>query len=243
MLVTPQRPRWKTDPIRAVFFDVDDTLLDFDRCAAQAARRAFSYFGLPFEEHTMDVFFSVNNVLWQQIERGELSFARHRRIRWNQILARLGIVFDGEVLEEEFRRELTESFCPVDGAKEVLAALQPRCLLFAASNAADAAAQRYRLTRAGLMPFFSRCFLSGELGCSKPSREFFAACFAPLPELLPCETLLVGDSPAADMAGGKAFGMHTCLFDPKGCHPHCPDAEQTVGSLKEIPALLFGGSC
>ncbi len=233
----------KTEMIRAVFFDVDDTLLDFNRCAAVASRRTFAHFGLTPPAHTMETFFSINDALWLQIERGELSPAEHRRIRWNRIFKELGIVFDGEVFEEVFRKELTDSYEPVDGALELLRTLQPRYLLCVASNAVDAPSQRHRLARSGILPLVSHCFLSGEIGFSKPSPEYFSACFAALSGISPEEAFFVGDSPAADMAGGKAFGMTTCLFDPKGNHPHCPDADFTVRSLAQIPPLLFGDSC
>lgn len=224
--------------LRAVFFDVDDTLLDFNRCAVKATRESFRRFSLTPPKNTMEVFFRINDALWLQIERGELTAAEHRRIRWNRIFAALGIDFDGELFEEEFRRHLTESCELVDGALEVLRALSPRYLLCAASNAADAVSQRRRLTKAGLLPLLDHCFLSGELGCSKPSRPFFAACFSALSGIRPEETLMVGDSPHADMAGGKAFGMHTCLLDPKNNHPHCKEADHTVRSLREVLEIL-----
>ncbi len=224
--------------IRAVFFDVDDTLLDFDRCAAVATRRCFDRFCLPMPEQTMEVFFRINHGMWRGIEEGTLTLDEHRRTRWQRILKALGVDFDGPRLEEAFREELTECHELVDGASELLCALKGKCRLYLASNAADAASQRRRLAASGLADLVDGVFLSGELGVYKPSAEFFRACFARLGDLLPRETLMVGDSPAADMAGGKAFGMHTCLFDPKGFYPRCEDADVRVTRLLEVEAVL-----
>ena len=64
---------------------------------------------------------------------------------------------------------------------------------------------------------FEDCFISEQLGCSKPDPEFFSACFKRIrPDgsgpVSPAETAIVGDSATSDMAGGQAFGMRTCQF-------------------------------
>ena len=44
-------------------------------------------------------------------------------------------------------------------------------------------------------------------------KDFFDGCFAQLPGVLPEETMIIGDSLTADIAGGKAYGLKTCWFN------------------------------
>ena len=49
--------------IRAVFFDIDNTLLDFDAYVKESMRTGFEKFGLPpFKEEMFAVFLRENNI-------------------------------------------------------------------------------------------------------------------------------------------------------------------------------------
>lgn len=59
--------------LKAVLMDIDDTLLDFGKCAEQAMRIGFSEWGLPYDDSTYATFTRINDGLWLMIERGELT--------------------------------------------------------------------------------------------------------------------------------------------------------------------------
>ena len=134
-------------------------------------------------------------------------------MRWQTILTRLGLEADGAAMEDAFRVRLHESAVPVAGALDVLTRLHGKYRLCAASNG-PYAQQVNRLRRAGMLDAFERLFISGQLGAEKPSRVFFDRCLAQLPGVRPEQCLMIGDSLTADIAGGRAAGMHTCWFDP-----------------------------
>ena len=101
--------------MRLALIDIDNTLLDFDEYVRQTMQSGFAHFGLrPYEPFMDDVFERENNELWRALERGELTFAELKRVRWNSIFEALGIEFDGSVFEEYFRAALHESAIPVD---------------------------------------------------------------------------------------------------------------------------------
>ena len=82
--------------IKAVFIDIDDTLLDFDAYVKQTMREGFRHFGLKaYEPHMFTVFERINNALWDNIEKGTLDFAGLEKIRFNKVFEALGISFDG----------------------------------------------------------------------------------------------------------------------------------------------------
>ena len=95
--------------MRLALIDIDNTLLDFDEYVRQTMQSGFAHFGLrPYEPFMDDVFERENNELWRALERGELTFAELKRVRWNSIFEALGLDFDGAVFEEYFRAALHE---------------------------------------------------------------------------------------------------------------------------------------
>lgn len=61
--------------MKAVFLDIDNTLLSFDGYVKQTMKEGFEHFGLkPYEPYMFDVFIRENTKLWRQIEQGTLVF-------------------------------------------------------------------------------------------------------------------------------------------------------------------------
>lgn len=224
--------------LKAVLMDIDDTLLDFGKCAEQAMRIGFAERGFPFDDSTYATFTRINDVLWQQIERGELTTQQLFEFRWNRIFEALGIKAAGTVFEQRFLDLLYETAIPVDGADEVCRYLKGKYILCAASNAFHDQ-QLNRLAISGLLPYFDHVFVSESLGYRKPEKAFFDACRAPLPGVAAEECVMIGDSLTADIAGGKNAGMKTIWYN----HAHRPvpehcAADQIVDSLSQIKDIL-----
>ena len=76
---------------KVLLFDIDNTLLDFSAGAMQAMEEIFLEAGLPYAPEMFTVFQVENDKLWARIERGELTIAGLRDVRWQTILARLGL--------------------------------------------------------------------------------------------------------------------------------------------------------
>ena len=211
--------------LKAVFLDIDNTLLDFDAYVKMSMQTGFSRFGLrPYEPWMYDVFTENNLALWRRIERGELDFDGLKQIRWNMIFEKLNISFDGVAFEEYFRKYLNESAIPEEGVMEMFNAiseLKERYGFFvcAASNG-PYDQQVKRLKIAGMDRYMDHVFVSEKLGVSKPFAGFYERAFEEiakgLPVPNPADCLMVGDSLTSDVAGGKNFGMKTCLYHKNG---------------------------
>jgi putative hydrolase of the HAD superfamily len=87
---------------------------------------------------------------------------------------------------------------------------------------------------------------SAEAGAAKPDRRLFDAAL----ERVRCPTeraLYVGDSPAADVGGARAAGLHAVLLRRHGERPDRvpadsapgPTPDAVIASLAELPSLLF----
>ncbi len=223
--------------IKAVFIDIDNTLLDFNKCALWSMKKAFTDYGLNFEDSMFDTFNMINNRLWLRIEKGELTKEELYACRWNMIFALLGIEVNGVEFENVFYSHLTESAEPVDGALELLKYLHGKYLVCAASNASYAQ-QIKRLGNAGMAEYLDEIFISEKIGFSKPKKEFFERCFEKIRPITPPETVMIGDSLTADIEGGAAFGMKTCWYDHNLTNEHSDLPDFTVRSLSEIKDYL-----
>ena len=76
---------------RVLLFDIDNTLLDFTAGAMQSMEAIFLEAGLAYTPEMFGVFQTENDKLWARIERGELTIAGLRDVRWQTILACLGL--------------------------------------------------------------------------------------------------------------------------------------------------------
>jgi len=212
--------------IKAIFIDIDNTLLDFDAYVKESLCSGFEKFGLrKYEDWMYDTFEKVNGGLWLQIEDGSLTFGELQKIRFNKVFEAIGdIEFDGTVFEKYFRECLNESAIPVEGAMDMLEYLSGKYILCTASNG-PYNQQVHRLELAGMLDYFRHNFISEKIGVSKPAKEFFDTALSELneeqqargyAEILPSEILIIGDSLTSDMAGGIGSGLKTCWFDRAG---------------------------
>ena len=197
--------------IRAVFMDIDNTLLDFDAAAREGMAYCFQDEGLTYKPEMFAVFTEENNKIWKKIEQGILTMDDLPYVRWQTILKKLGLEADGVAMEMLFRKCLFYSAVPVEGASEILTYLRGKYIMCTASNG-PYKQQISRLKKADMLKDFDHCFVSEKIGVDKPDVRFFERCLEQLPGIRAWECMLVGDSLTADIAGGRASGMQTCWF-------------------------------
>lgn len=224
--------------ITTIFIDVDNTLLDFGKCADDTIQKGFAEWNLPYNKHVTDIFRAINRQLWSEIQQGTLSREKFLKIRWQMVFDALHIDRCGAEFENVFIKNLMTSHIAVDGALDMLQYLAKKYTLCIASNAPHEQ-QVSRLKKAGMMPYLSHIFTSGLFGYSKPQKEFFDGCFSLLPNTKKSEVLMLGDSISADIEGAKAYGLQTCWFnyDKEECTAvNC--ADYIINNFSEIRNIL-----
>lgn len=227
--------------IKAVFLDIDDTLLDFQAYVIHSMKTGFDKFGIgTYTDEMYPVFTKINTGLWQAHERGELSFEDIKRDRWNLVFAALGLKGDGTAFEDFFRDELFNNAIPVEGAYEILEYLSGKYLVCTASNG-PFAQQMNRLAISNMQKYFDFFFISERMGIQKPDPAFGEKALAELKaagkDIDPCEIMIIGDSMSSDMTLGKNCGMKTCLFDPRGRYAQ-PGTDCVINSLLQLKDIL-----
>lgn len=222
--------------IKAVFIDIDGTLLDFEACVEESMRLGLIERGVEYKDEMLDTFHRINNGLWRDLEDGKLTFEELLAIRWKTVFEALGIELDGPEFERYFRARLHESAIPMAGSFEMLEYLSGKYRLFGASNGPHEQ-QVQRMEKAGMAKYFEEIFTSGKIGAEKPSGEFFEYCFEKSGDIIPEESVMLGDSLTSDMKGGYDFGMKTIWLNLNGKEKtECVNYE--IKSLDEVKNIL-----
>ena len=189
------------------------------------------------------IFLRINAGLWQQVERGELTFDELKRTRWSKVFEELDISFDSDTFEAYFRQRLFDSAIPLAGAREMLEYLSVKYILCVASNG-PWEQQVNRLRVGGMLGYFSHLFISEGIGASKPSKEFFSYSLDQInakrdQPIAACEVMMLGDSLTADMAGGIQNGLKTCWLNRSDAPlPQSMEIDHVIKSWREIPTIL-----
>ncbi len=222
--------------IKHVLIDVDNTILDFDKCAKEALKILFKKYNLPFCDKTFNVFTKTNDEYWAKVEKRLITKDYLHLHRFNTVFERLKIDFDGRIIEKDFKLELKTIAIEVDGAKETLKYLSDKYNVSIASNS-FLDQQQKRIKTAGLSDYISNYFVSEVIGFDKPDPRFFDYVLKFL-KLNKDEIIFIGDSLSADIKGGINSNIKTIWFNPKN-KPRgkiIPDYE--VNSLLEIKKIL-----
>ena len=223
---------------KIILIDLDNTLIDFNECARHSIINAFNELGFTYTDKVFETFITENVKIWKRLEKGEITKPQLRADRWNIILKKLGIDFDGTVLEEMFENGVAKGAYAVDGAYELLEYLKDKYKLYIVSNGFRFV-QESRIKIGNFEKYFDDVFVSEDVGIPKPAKEFFDYCFEKLGNPHKNDTILIGDSLTADIIGGINYGIDTVWFN-KNNEPLSDNIKptHTVNTLKEIQKIL-----
>ena len=180
---------------------------------------------------------------------GEEDYVRHlrdwtprfRAEIWRRALAAQGL--DKEVLAAElgvrFARRRRELQDPLPGALDVLHRLRAAGLRIGLLTNGAASLQREKIEASGLGMFFDAAVVSGEIGTGKPEPEIFRHLLERL-GVAPSASLMVGNSLARDVVGGRRAGLATCWLALEGEEEPVGlvEPDYTIRSLGELPAIV-----
>lgn len=220
-------------PYALYLIDADGTLLDFEAGEAVALAATFHQFGLPLD--AMDQYRRINSALWRQLAQGSIQREQLFSSRFGLFARELGVQLDGIQANRFFLAQLSHQGQLIPGAMDTLKRLSARAQVAIVTNGVGFA-QRERFRRSGLLPYISQLIISEEAGAEKPSSVIFHQALALCGHKDKHSVLMVGDEPATDIAGANAFGIASCLFDPKGKHL----AHEADYRIDDLQALIDG---
>jgi putative hydrolase of the HAD superfamily len=239
--------------VRAVYFDLDDTLCPYWEASKCGLRRAFERHrpeGFSVEEmlHFWAVAFrefapKLKQSEWYQRYLKDGSVTRVEQMRRALIHADCGDLSLAERLAEVYAEERNQALILFDDAREVLDALYGRFPLGLITNG-PADVQRQEIATIGVEKYFKAVFVEGELGFGKPRPEVFHLAQAAV-GFEPAEILFVGNSYGQDMRPAIAQGWRTAwVRRPTDAPPSsnipetkpegAPDPDCVISDLREL---------
>ncbi|HHK5535174.1 TPA: YjjG family noncanonical pyrimidine nucleotidase [Bacillus mobilis] len=197
---------------KTLLFDVDDTLLDFQKAEKVALRMLFEERGINLTREVEAQYKKINKRLWEAFEGGEINRDEVLNTRFSILLKEYGEEVDGILFENNYRSYLEEGNQLMQGAFEFISQIQSEYDLYIVTNGISQT-QDKRLRNAGLHALFQGIFVSEDTGFQKPMKEYFDYVFERIPNFSPEKGLIIGDSLSADIKGGYAAGIDTCWFN------------------------------
>ena len=195
--------------IRAILFDLDDTLMDHT-----AAMHAAVEEWLPGRHH--ERFAEIERKWFAAYERGEVTHQGQRVERCREFLGRPEMT-EQEALAEyaKYLAAYEKHWCAVDGAQDVLQHVLDLGLIVGVLTNGAREMQEGKLRAGGLDLPGVELFPTVEMGHPKPHREAYLEACRRL-KVEPGATLMVGDSVANDVEGARAAGLQAMHFDRAG---------------------------
>lgn len=202
---------------KAIFIDIDDTLLDYIPCCREAFDAAMRNLTPSLEEREGErlfhLFFEISGRLFSEAKHGKYTIAEVMDLYPKEFIAAIGYPESAvDPFKHAFRAAWGETHTLVPEAKEMLDILRTKGYrLFAASNSFGHL-QRRRLERAGILPYFEDTYISMDIGYDKPDIRFFQEALHRC-GLQPNEVLMIGDSMTTDILGAQTAGIEALFFD------------------------------
>jgi putative hydrolase of the HAD superfamily len=213
-------------PLRAVLFDVDDTLFSTAGFASKARRKAMeAMVALGGLSVTADA-------LYAELREVIAEFGSNFDGHYDRLLRRFSPAALGghprEILVAAavaaYHDTKLREFQPFPGVVDLFRDLAGAGLLLGVVTEGLEVKQAEKIVRLGIYPYLDRraVVISDAIGISKPNPKIWMRALGAL-GTSPAEALCVGDSPLADIAPARSIGMRTVrLRHPGGKHDGAP---------------------
>lgn len=201
--------------IKVILWDIDGTLLNFQKAEYYAIKKCFSVFHLgECTDEMIARYSSINRSYWERLESGEITKAEVLRGRFEEFFAGEQICFDDiEAFNSEYQVSLGDHVFFSDNGYELVRELKTKVKQYAVTNGTYAA-QKRKLEKSGLEELFDGVFISDLIGVDKPNIEFFDYVQQNIGVYEKDEIMIVGDSLTSDMQGGNNAGILCCWYNP-----------------------------
>ena len=227
---------------RHLFFDLDHTLWDFDRCSGETLEELF-------HEHRMDTlgavcadafvstFRTINRDLWNQYGAGQITQQQLRDTRFSLVFNELGLpeATIEAALTEQYMQRCSRNPHLRPYAREVLDHLRNKYVLHILTNGFDDV-QFIKMQSSGITDYFTHIITAEKAGCYKPNARIFDYALQRADARLN-HSLMIGDSLEADVVVARNAGMDHVFYNYDGLtHSETPTYE--IACLSELLEIL-----
>ena len=203
---------------KSVFFDLDNTLWDFERNSKETLRLIFNQYGIENPLCTFKSFHvkycQINDLCWQAYRDKTLT-------KQELIVKRFQDTFDYFSLSgidplkfnNDYLDEMPNQTQLVEGAIELLEYLaRKKYRLYIITNG-FIEVQNNKLKKTNLDNYFKKVFISEEIRAPKPNKEIFEYAIKSTNSSKK-DSIMIGDSWESDILGAKNFGIDQIYYQP-----------------------------
>ncbi|MGD0769651.1 MAG: HAD family hydrolase [Tepidisphaeraceae bacterium] len=221
--------------LRAVLFDLDDTLTDRSRSIERLAGRFLDRFGVDLGGCELHEVIRVihGGDRGGYAAREELGAHLQSSLRWRQAPG-------AERLVDFWRDNFPRCNVERNGVTSTLQTLHQKGLKLGVISNGFTASQNTKLDAMGIRPLFSVVLISQEVGISKPDPRIFQMGLEKL-GVLASEAIFVGDNPVVDVAGSRKVGIRSIWLNCRGGQaPETVPCPETIASIDQLLDLCEG---
>src|SRR5665647_539839 len=201
-----------------LFFDLDNTIWDFNSNSFDALYVALDKLKLLDQIGSYDVFFKiyseVNDSLWNLYRQGLMTKKVLSIQRFEEAFEKNGtsLAIGGALVNAKYLSEMPLQTKLVEGARKVLDFLHGRYDVAIITNGFKEV-QYDKILKSELSKYFRKIFISEEIGAQKPKKEIFEYAIKSM-NAPKNSSLMIGDSWDADIVGAMNFGIDQVYFNP-----------------------------
>ena len=232
----------KSSHVRAVLFDMDDTLFDH-RHSSRSGLMAMQQRYPCFQQTTIDELEQAYILLLEEIHLqvllGEMNLDQARIVRMERLFAQFDEQSSRATVEEAtrmFREKYQSSRQIVPGTIALLEALRPHVKIGIVTNNI-LVEQQEKLRYLGLEAHIDALVVSEEVGIVKPEAGIFRVAL----ERLQCsaeETVMIGDAWQNDIIGARAAGIRAIWLNRYGVPCPDPSLASEISAFEPLEAVL-----
>ncbi len=199
-----------------LFFDLDNTIWDFEMNSFHALHEVYLEYGLPDELYArfFEIYTRHNDRLWDLYRKNEIVKQVLAAQRFNLTFAETGITgIDGMAFNNRYLELMPGQKRLCEGAHEVLEQLSKRYELHIITNG-FIEVQYKKLENSQLRHYFNKVFISEEIQSPKPSLQIFRHALKSS-NAKKRESLMIGDSWEVDIVGAMEAGIDQVHYAPQ----------------------------
>lgn len=200
-----------------IFFDLDRTIWDFDANSIETIKEIFTRYDLisycTFEDFH-EIYREINDNLWRDYRDNKTT---KENLSWQRFY--LTNKYFGNI-NESLSKNMSHDYIAISPTKtqmlpnaiETLEYLHKKYKLHIITNGFKEV-QYKKLKNCGIKNYFSSIFTSEEVGCNKPSSDFFNFVILKTGART-LNSIVIGDDIEVDIKGASEVGIDTIWFNP-----------------------------
>ncbi len=204
--------------IKAVIFDIDNTLYSYDEAHAAAWEALCGYVRehLGLEREAFEAAHRESGRLQRQRLGADCAAVHNRMLRYQGILEPRGLGLSHVLpMNNLYWDTLIRHARPEPGIIACLQALKQAGYLLGIGTDMTVDYQLKKLTGLQMLPYFDFLVSSEEVNVEKPHEKLFLTC-AGKAGVAPEECLFIGDNYQKDIVGARNAGMSALWYCPRG---------------------------